>query len=46
MARWTNIPYGSNRENAFLLYPSDTIRFYPAGNASGESFIEVLAAEG
>ena len=46
MASWTNVPYDVNRENAFLLYPNDAIRFYPAGNASGESFIEVLAAEG
>jgi len=46
MASWTNIPYDGYRENAFLLYPNDTIRFYPAGNVSGESFIEVLAAEG
>ena len=43
---WVNIPYNSTPENAFLLYPNDLLRFSPADNYFGNTYIIVLAAEG
>ena len=43
---WMNIPYDSTPENAFLLYPDDSLRFSPVENYHGNSYIAVLAAEG
>ena len=43
---WMNIPYNSTAENAFLLYPNDSLRFSPADDYFGNSYITVLAAEG
>ena len=43
---WMNIPYNSTPENAFLLYPNDLLRFSPADNYFGNTYIIVLAAKG
>ena len=40
------IPYNATMENAFLLYPNDSVRFSPNNDSHGSSYITVLAAEG
>ena len=44
MDSWMNIPYNITADNAFLLLPTDVLRFSPADNYFGSSYITVLAA--